>query len=168
MPPTTALGRILVARSFVCPTNWWASCYYFLLSLASSLFIFLAMATALSWYTVHWTNFLRMVYWRFDRALLCIDWCWSCVGIQVSTILIDRLVPIPICLLGIEPIISLGHHDFTIMVFINMSTRSAQIGEPNETLRLAANIRQTIQQLLEFLVGYFFHWSRICNVELEQ
>ena len=26
MPPPTALGRIVVARRFACPTNWWASC----------------------------------------------------------------------------------------------------------------------------------------------
>ena len=26
MPPPTALCRISVARSFVCPANWWASC----------------------------------------------------------------------------------------------------------------------------------------------
>ena len=25
MPPTTALGRILLAQHFACPTNWWAS-----------------------------------------------------------------------------------------------------------------------------------------------
>ena len=27
MPPPTALGRLLVARRFACPTNWWASCW---------------------------------------------------------------------------------------------------------------------------------------------
>ena len=25
MPPATAFDRILVARRFACPTNWWAS-----------------------------------------------------------------------------------------------------------------------------------------------
>ena len=29
MPPPTALGRILVARRFACPTKCWASCYYY-------------------------------------------------------------------------------------------------------------------------------------------
>ena len=27
MPPPTALDRILVARRFACPTNWWTSCW---------------------------------------------------------------------------------------------------------------------------------------------
>ena len=29
MPPPTALGQILVARRFACPTYWWASCSTF-------------------------------------------------------------------------------------------------------------------------------------------
>ena len=28
MPHPTALGRMLVARHFACPTNWWVYCYH--------------------------------------------------------------------------------------------------------------------------------------------
>ena len=31
MPPLTAFGRILAALHFACPTNWWASCFVYVI-----------------------------------------------------------------------------------------------------------------------------------------